>query len=101
MRNIGQNAFPQFGRYLREKLSGAGNVSRSCARSWSAATLNGARVLGIEGRTGTIAVDREADLIVVDRNPLEDLRSLFEPLLVVTDGKMVLDRLYPDVYAAR
>jgi len=67
----------------------------------SAATLNGARVLGIEERTGTIAVDREADLIVVDRNPLEDLRALFEPLLVVTDGRVVLDRLYPSPYAGR
>ena len=67
----------------------------------SAATTNGARVLGIEGRTGTIAVDREADLIIVDRNPLEDLRVLFEPLLVVTDGKVVLDRLYPNPYAER
>ncbi len=67
----------------------------------SAATRNGARVLGIEGRTGTIAVGLEADLIVVDRNPLEDLRALFEPLLVVTDGKVVLDRLYPNPYAER
>jgi len=67
----------------------------------TAATLNGARVLGIEDRTGTIAADREADLIVVDRNPLEDLRALFEPLLVVTDGKVVHDRLYPSPYAER
>ncbi len=66
-----------------------------------AATRNGARVLGIDGRTGTIAVDREADLIVVDRNPLEDLRVLHEPLLVVTDGKVVVDRLYPNPYEGK
>jgi imidazolonepropionase-like amidohydrolase len=64
----------------------------------AAATANGARVLGIEGRTGTITVEREADLIVVDRDPTEDLRVLHEPLLVVTDGKVVLDRLYPNPY---
>jgi imidazolonepropionase-like amidohydrolase len=67
----------------------------------SAATANGARVLGIDERTGIIAVDREADLIVVDRNPIEDLRVLHEPLLVVTNGKVVLDRLYPNPYDGR
>jgi imidazolonepropionase-like amidohydrolase len=76
-------------------------VGMTPLQALSAATLNGARVLGIEDRTGTIAVDREADLIVIDRNPLEDLRALFEPLLVVTNGKVVVDRLYPNPYAGR
>ena len=76
-------------------------VGMTPLQALSAATLNGARVLGIEDRTGTIEVDREADLIVIDRNPLEDLRALFEPLLVVTNGKVVVDRLYPNPYAGR
>ncbi len=59
-----------------------------------AATRNGARVLQIENRTGTIAVGKEADLLVVDRNPLEQFVTLFEPLLVVNNGKVVLNRLY-------
>jgi imidazolonepropionase-like amidohydrolase len=66
-----------------------------------AATANGARVLGIEGRTGTIAVEREADLIVIDRDPLEDIRAIHEPLLVVTNGRVVVDRLYPNPYDGR
>jgi imidazolonepropionase-like amidohydrolase len=66
-----------------------------------AATASGARVLGIEGRTGTLAVEREADFIVIDRDPLEDIRAIHEPLLVITNGKVVVDRLYPDPYDAR
>ncbi len=58
-----------------------------------AATANGARLLGIDGRTGRIAEGLEADLIVVDRNPLADVTALFEPLLVLTDGRVALNRL--------
>lgn len=58
----------------------------------TAATYNAARVLGIEGRTGSIAVGLEADLVVVDRDPRDDPTTLFEPLLVVSDGRVALDR---------
>jgi imidazolonepropionase-like amidohydrolase len=58
----------------------------------SAATYNAARVLGIEARTGAIAVGLEADLLLVDRDPRLDPTTLFEPLLVVSDGTVVLDR---------
>ncbi len=59
--------------------------------SITAATLNGARVIGIESRTGTIRVGLEADLVVCDGDPLTDSRSLFEPRLVVSDGRIVVE----------
>ncbi len=59
-----------------------------------AATRNGARLLGVEGRTGQIIGGMEADIIVVDRNPLEDIRALFDPLVVINNGNIVLERLY-------
>jgi imidazolonepropionase-like amidohydrolase len=59
----------------------------------TAATHSAARVLGIEGRTGSVAVGLEADLLVVDRDPRTDPTTLFEPLLIVSDGKVALDRL--------
>ena len=59
----------------------------------TAATRNGARVLGIEKRTGTVAPGMEADLLVVDRNPLVDPTTLFEPMLVMSDGAIVFNRL--------
>jgi imidazolonepropionase-like amidohydrolase len=49
--------------------------------------------LGIESRTGSIAVGLEADLLVVDRDPRADLTTLFEPMLILTNGKVVLNRL--------
>ncbi len=59
----------------------------------TSATYNSARVLGIEARTGSVAVGLEADLLVVDRDPRTDPTTLFEPMLVITDGKIVLNRL--------
>jgi imidazolonepropionase-like amidohydrolase len=59
----------------------------------TAATHTAARLLGIDGRTGTIAPGMEADLLVVDRNPLEDTTTLFEPMLVLSNGEVKLDRL--------
>jgi imidazolonepropionase-like amidohydrolase len=59
--------------------------------SITAATLNGARVIGIDNRTGTVRVGMEADLVVVDGDPLADTRVFFEPRLVVSDGKVVVE----------
>jgi imidazolonepropionase-like amidohydrolase len=58
-----------------------------------AATTVAAELLEISDRTGAIRKGYEADLIVVDRNPLENILSLQDVLLVVNDGKVVLDRL--------
>ena len=59
--------------------------------SIAAATQNGARALGIEARTGTVRVGLEADLVVYDGDPLAVSEMLFEPRLVVSDGKIVVE----------
>ncbi len=61
--------------------------------SITAATLNGARVAGIESRTGTIRAGLEADLVAYDGDPLADGRALFEPRLVVSDGRILIEGL--------
>jgi imidazolonepropionase-like amidohydrolase len=57
------------------------------------ATYNSARAIGIERRTGSIAVGLEADLLVIDRDPRTDVTTLLEPMLVMTNGNVVLNRL--------
>ncbi len=42
-----------------------------------AATLNGAEALGMEQQIGTVEVGKLADLVVVEENPLQNLKSLY------------------------
>jgi imidazolonepropionase-like amidohydrolase len=58
-----------------------------------AATVNNARMLLREKQLGQIAVGFEADAIVVERNPLEHVVTLQDPLLVISNGRIGLDRL--------
>jgi imidazolonepropionase-like amidohydrolase len=59
--------------------------------SITVATQSGARVLGIDSRTGTISVGLEADLVVYDGDPLADGKTLFDPRLVISDGGVVVE----------
>ena len=47
----------------------------------------------IRDRIGQVRQGFEADLIVVDGNPLEQPRALLDPLLVISNGRVALDRL--------
>ncbi|MEW6322040.1 MAG: amidohydrolase family protein [Acidobacteriota bacterium] len=57
------------------------------------ATTVAAELLRLETRTGRIAPGFEADLIVVERNPLEHVGTLADPLFVMSNGRVGLDRL--------
>jgi imidazolonepropionase-like amidohydrolase len=57
------------------------------------ATSAAAELLGIERRTGTIQPGYEADLIVVEGNPLEDIRLLQDVEVVISNGRVALNRL--------
>jgi imidazolonepropionase-like amidohydrolase len=50
------------------------------------ATLNGARFQGIDARVGTLAPGMQADLLLVDGRPDEDIRQLERIDLVFRDG---------------
>ncbi len=59
--------------------------------SITASTQNGARVLGIEERTGTVRPGLEAELVVYDGDPLSDSRTFFDPRLVISNGRIVVE----------
>ena len=56
------------------------------------ATSGAAELLGIGARTGRVVEGYEADLIVLEGNPLEDASVLQDVLIVITDGRVVLNR---------
>jgi imidazolonepropionase-like amidohydrolase len=54
-----------------------------------AATMNGARSLGAEARFGSVTPGKEASLLVVDGNPLEDPKALEAVSFVMFKGERV------------
>jgi len=58
-----------------------------------AATTVNAELLRLENAIGVVAVGYEADLIAVEQNPLEHIVALQDPLLVISNGRIGLDRL--------
>ena len=51
-----------------------------------------ADLLGLS-KTGAITPGFEADLIVVERNPLQDAKALADVLVVISNGRVALNRL--------
>jgi imidazolonepropionase-like amidohydrolase len=52
-----------------------------------------AECLGIARRTGAIKPGLEADLIVVERDPLADIVNLQDVLVVINNGRVAMNRL--------
>lgn len=52
-------------------------------------TLGEAEILGIDDHTGSVTEGKDADLIVLDENPLDNLHTLDDPELVIVSGQPV------------
>ena len=58
----------------------------SPAEALQSATILPARVVGADNRTGSIAVGKEADMVLVDGDPSRELGALRRVVTVVSDG---------------
>ena len=62
------------------------------------ATLDSARVTGVDARKGSIEVGKDADLLLVDGNPLEDINAVRNGVLVMKGDTLFRpDQLYKAV----
>jgi imidazolonepropionase-like amidohydrolase len=54
-----------------------------------AATYNAAKLLRVDNRIGTIEKGKDASLLIVDGNPLQDVRALSSISVVMMKGEYV------------
>jgi len=67
-------------------LAGAGFTPLDALR---AATLEPARFLGLADSLGTVAAGKAADLVVLDADPLADIRNVSRIHAVLLDGRLI------------
>ncbi len=71
---------------------GASNIN-----ALRAATIHGARVAGIEERTGSLAVGKKADIIAVSGNPLKNIKALKKVMAVLKEGEWIVKPEEPHI----
>jgi len=64
------------------------------------ATIKGARAIGLDGDLGSIETGKLADIVILEKNPLEDLRNTNTLTHVIKNGKVfeanTLDEVWPE-----
>ena len=58
----------------------------SLAEAIQIVTLNGAKFLGLDNRIGSIATGKQADLVVLEGNPIREIADIEKVTLVFKDG---------------
>jgi imidazolonepropionase-like amidohydrolase len=69
------------------------NLGMTPLEAIQSATIVAAELLQLSEKTGAVKVGLEADLIVVEGNPLEDIRSLQDVLVILSNGRMAIKRI--------
>ena len=94
--------FPGFS--LHEELQRFVAAGFTPIEALQTATLNPAKFLGMDDRLGTIEKGKLADLVLLDANPLDDIRNTQKIAAVIVNGRyfsrMDLDKMLAGVEAA-
>lgn len=85
--SVGPGLFPGFSLHFElQQLVAAGLTPM---RALQCATVEPARFLGRDHWAGTVEVGRVADLVILDANPLDDIRNTQQINSVMVDGRHV------------
>ena len=65
-----------------------------------AATIDGARIIGVDQDLGSIEVGKLADMVILNANPLQNIRNTEKIKQIIKDGRLydgnTLNQLWPD-----
>ena len=81
------NSFIYPGASLQGELEMLVQAGLTPLQALQAATINGAKFMGVVGRTGTIAPGKDADLVLLTGNPLENIANVRKIDAVISRGK--------------
>ena len=99
---INPYCFPGFS--LHDELVLLVEAGLTPMQALQAATLNVAKMMGREAQVGTIEAGKLADAVLLDADPLADIRNTTRIRAVLTNGKLLdraaLDKLLADAEAA-
>lgn len=94
--------FPGFS--LHDELAAFVRAGLTPGEALKTATYNPAKYLGMLDRLGTVEKGKFADLVLLDANPLEDIRNTRKIRAVVLNGRYLdraaLDKLLADAAAS-
>jgi imidazolonepropionase-like amidohydrolase len=85
--------FDKNNRTLADEMIELSDVGLGPMDAIKAGTSVSAEELGVDKRTGSIRVGYEADFVVIDRSPLENIRHIGDVVMVVNNGRIALNRL--------
>ena len=84
----GPNSTVRVSHELQEFVS----IGMTPLEALQSATTRAAELFGVDDHTGRLAAGLDADLIVTERNPLEDIATFDDVLLVVNNGRVSMSK---------
>jgi imidazolonepropionase-like amidohydrolase len=96
-KDLGPTAWGKLGRAHFERMESLQQVGVKPRAILEAATINGARAYFLGDRTGSLVRGKLADILVVDADPLADIRNLRRIAMVIKEGKIIDRQALPTV----
>ncbi len=85
--------FDKNNRTLADEMIELSDAGLGPMEAIKAGTSASAEELGVGNRTGSIRAGYEADFVVIDRSPLENIRHIADVVMVVNNGRIALNRM--------